>query len=73
MIKVEKFIVEKHGHHRIVKADLLADTAVEVEEIGANCDKIQGLKATDKLAMGSTCFTCEQEFGILNSTGNWRF
>lgn len=75
MIKLEDCEVEgfnKDGT-RNVKANLIADTSIEVEDIGTSAEKVIGLNKDDHLTMGSTCFTTEMEFGILNSAGNWRF
>lgn len=58
---------------KTVKANLIADTSIEVEDIGTDGSSVSGLCKGDKLAMGSTCFTVEMEFGILDSTGNWHF
>lgn len=77
MIKVTNIVavesVNEKTKERLVRADLIADESVEVEDIGNNGASVVGLSDKDKLAMGSTCFTASMEFGMLDSTGNWRF
>ena len=75
MIKLDKIVSidEVKSTHRIVRVDLIADESIEVEDIGTDASTIIGLRPTDVLAMGSTCFTAAMEFGMLDSTGNWRF
>lgn len=74
MIKVTKIKIEKiTPEHRYVRVELLSDTAVEVEDIGESGESVTGLLPTDLMTMGSTCFTSEMEFGMLDSTGNWKF
>lgn len=75
MVKVAKMILEKHLDNggRLVRVDLLADTSLEVEDLGKSGRGVLGLNDTDEMAMGSTCFTADSELGVLNSAGNWNF
>lgn len=56
---------------RVVKASLLSDTKAEVTM--STGEGIQGLEDTDILALGTTCFTAEQDFGTINSSGIWKW
>lgn len=75
MIKVTKIVnvTENTDGSRTMQVDLLADHSSEVVENGTQGANIIGLGAHDKLDFGSTCFTTESEFGILNSSGVWIF
>lgn len=75
MVKLNKiFEIDKIvDGKRYIKADLIADSSLEVEDLGTDCTNIVGLDKTSVLSFGSTCFTASLEFGILNSDGIWRF
>jgi len=57
----------------LVKCSLVADTSAEVIAIGDNGSTVEGLDAKTKIAPFSTCFTVEQELGVLGSDGQWKF
>lgn len=74
MVKVTNLKVEEQtSKGRRVRVDLVADESIEVEDLGTSGVGVIGLNDTDTMTMGSTCFTATMEFGMLDSTGNWRF
>lgn len=75
MIKLDTLVdIEgNEGGKRLVQADLISDNSGEVVANGIDCKNIIGLNDTDKLVFGSTCLTSDLEFGMLDSTGTWKF
>lgn len=68
MVKINK-IVHVEANNKIV-ADLYADSK---DDIIDGIEPIIGLPAGKSLSEGSTAFTADMEFGILNSSGVWNF
>lgn len=56
-----------------LKCGLLADTSAEVIAIGNDASTIDGCGIGDKLLPFCTCFTADQELGVLGSDGAWKF
>lgn len=56
---------------RLVKCSLVADTGADIIAVGTDGSKVEGLGANDVIAWGSDGFTTEQEFFMLNSSGQW--
>lgn len=74
MVKVVDLKVEEQTTKgRKIRVNLIADESVEVEDLGTSGVGVIGLNDDDTMTMGSTCFTATMEFGVLDSTGNWRF
>jgi len=58
---------------RKVDVFLVADTNTEVLAIGTNGTTVVGLEAGDEIQFGSMCLTASGHFGILDSSGAWKF
>lgn len=80
MIKCSSYIVmNRQGSVNLgygtdtVEASLKADTSAEVVSMGSICSGVVGLKDGTILDFGSTCLTAEGDFGMLTSSGVWKF
>lgn len=74
MVKVNDIITESTENEiQYIQASLVADTAFEVESMGAIGDNVVGLAPNTRLTLGSTCLCATGDFGMLDSSGVWHF
>lgn len=66
--KIEKY----ENGHRYVKVSITADTKEEVEALGTDGSKVQGLFAEDIITAHSDAFTASKELLVLTSEGVWQ-
>lgn len=72
MVRCDDFLVlSENDTGRDVKATLVADDSSEVTM--STGEGIDGLRDTDRLALGSSCFTAKSEYGVIDSTGTWNW
>ena len=65
--KIEKY----EGDRRFVQVSLTADTVEEVQSMGTDGSKVQGLMGRDVITAHSDAFTADKQLLILNSSGVW--
>lgn len=75
MIKCKGFDVEKYrdDNTKLVLASLAADDKSEVESMGNICSNVIGLNDGDEISFASTCLCTSGDFGMLDSSGSWKF